>query len=180
MTQPFFMLRRYFSLLLALTAALVGVQIPNYVTQYQQRIDAQYTEAMIYYREYQAIADTYLNGDMQALLAAHENSDNDIFKAEAVPLRTLIDRVELLSYEQQQLQRALPVQVWFIATQANPQIRQDTWRMYSYNVPMTTTAVVTALVSAVLTLLLWDACWGLLGWGWRRVRGTHKGRRVTP
>lgn len=102
------MLRRYFSLLLALAAALVGVQIPNYVTQYQQRIDAQYTEAMIYYREYQAIADTYLNGDMQALLAAHENSDNDIFKAEAVPLRTLIERVELLSYEQQQLQRPYP------------------------------------------------------------------------
>jgi hypothetical protein len=165
------MIHRYFLLIIAMCALLVGVQLPNFVTQYQQRLDAQYTEAMVYYRHYKAIADKYLDGDMNALLATHENSASEIFKAEAVPLRELIRRVELFEFERQQLNTSLVEQLWFIATEANPELRKNTWQQYSYNVPMTQQAVVTGILSAFLVIIVLDICIG----GCRRI--VRRGRR---
>lgn len=150
------MLYRYFVIALALTAALVGVQIPNYVTQYQQRIDAQFTEAMVYYKEYQRIADNYLDGDIEALIRLHETSESPVFQEEAIPLRELVHRVKLFEYEQSQLQQGYLRQLWFIATAASPELREQTLRMYSFNVPLTQQAVITGVVAAILVVVLLD------------------------
>src|SRR5690554_1328967 len=154
------MLHRYFVLILALAAVLVGVQVPNFVTQYQQRLDAQYTEAMVYYREYQRIADKYLDGDIAALIKMHEESDNPVFKDEADPIRELVRRVELYQYERQQLQQGYLAQIWFVLWQANPEMRDDTWRMYSFNVPLSQQAVFTGVISALIVVFLFDGCVG--------------------
>src|SRR5690554_5939607 len=154
------MLHRYFVIALSLLAVLIGVQLPNFITQYEQRLDAQYTEAMVYYKEYKRIADTYLNGDMQALIEMHEQSDNPVFQDEAVPIRELVRRVELYRYEQQQLRQGYLKQIWFVVWQANPEMRDNTWRMYSFNVPLTQQAVISGIMAALLAVLLFDGCVG--------------------
>lgn len=164
------MLQRYLVMFLALAAVLVGVQFPNFVTQYQQRLDAQLSEAMVYYKEYQRIADTYLNGDMQALVELHETNNNPVFREEAIPIRTLIERVELFRFEQKQLDKSYLEQLWFVATQANPQLREDTWRMYSFNVPLTRQAVFSGIAFAIIAVLLFDGCVGGCRSMYRRVR----------
>lgn len=173
------MLHRYFVILLALAAVLIGVQLPNFITQYQQRLDAQLSEAMVYYKEYQRIADTYLNGDMNALIELHENSDNPVFKEEAVPIRTLIERVQLYRYEQQQLEQGYLRQIWFIATAANQEMRDNTWRMYSFNVPLTRHAVISGIVSALLVVLVFDGCLGGCRMAYRRLR-KRASRKAPP
>lgn len=164
------MLHRYFVIALALFAVLIGVQLPNFITQYQQRLDAQYTEAMVYYNEYKRIADTYLNGDMNALIKMHEQSDNPVFKSEAEPIRELMRRVELYRHEQQQLSQGYLKQIWFVVWQANPEMRDNTWRMYSYNVPLTQQAVISGIVAALLAVLLFDGCVGGCRFAYRRWR----------
>ncbi len=164
------MLHRYFILIIAIAAVLIGVQLPNFVTQYEQRLDAQYTEAMIYYNEYKAIADKYLDGDMEALIATHEMSSNEIFQAEAVPIRELVRRVELYRFERQQLNSSFVEQLWFIATEANAELRTNTWQQYSYNVPMTQRAVVTGVLSALVVILFFDVCIGGCKYVIRRTR----------
>ncbi|WP_417658259.1 DUF2937 family protein [Pseudidiomarina sp.] len=166
--STFFMLHRYFVIMLALAAVLLGVQLPNFITQYQQRLDAQLTEAMVYYKEYQRIADTYLNGDMNALIKMHEQSDNPVFKEEATPIRELIRRVDLYRHEQQQLSQGYLKQIWFIATAANPEMRDNTWRMYSFNVPLTRQAVFTGIIAALVAVLAFDGCWGGCKLAYRR------------
>ena len=167
------MLHRYFVIALALLAVLIGVQLPNFITQYEQRLDAQFTEAMVYYKEYQRIADTYLNGDMQALIKMHEQSDNPVFKDEAVPIRELVRRVELCRYGQQQLNQGYLHKIWFVAWHANPEMRDDTWRMYSFNVPLTRQAVFTGVIAALLAVLLFDGCVGGCKFAYRRWRRRH-------
>ena len=154
------MLHRYLVLALALAAVLIGVQLPNFITQYKQRLDAQYTEAMVYYKEYKRIADTYLDGDMEALIKMHEESNNPVFQDEAVPIRELVRRVELYRYEQQQLRQGYLKQIWFVVWQANPEMRDNTWRMYSFNVPLTQQAVISGIMAALLAVLLFDGCVG--------------------
>src|SRR5690554_3605948 len=172
------MLQRYFVMFLALAAVLVGVQIPNFVTQYEQRLDAQLSEAMVYYREYQRIADTYLDGDMQALIELHETNDNPVFREEAIPIRTLIERVELFRFEQQQLAKGYLAKLWFIATAANAQLRADTWRVYSFNVPLTQQAVFTGVLFALLAALLFDGCVGGCRFIYRRFRRSSLDTRL--
>ncbi|GAB3293120.1 DUF2937 family protein [Pseudidiomarina andamanensis] len=164
------MLHRYFVLAIALVAVLVGVQVPNFITQYQQRLDSQLTEAMVYYKEYQLIADKYLNGDMNALIQMHEESDNPVFKDEAIPLRELIRRVDLYRHEQQQLQQGYLKQLWFVATEANREMVDNTWRAYSFNVPLTRQAVFSGVIAALLAVLLFDGCIGGCKLAYRRFR----------
>lgn len=170
----FFMLYRYFIIALAIAAALIGVQIPNYLTQYQQRLDAQLTEALVYYNEYQRIADKYFDGDMTALITLHETSENPVFQDEAVPLRQLVERVQRFQFEQSQLQQGYLQQLWFVATAASPELREHTWRMYSFNVPLNQRAVITGVVAALMLVLLLDILTGGCRMVIRRIRRKHR------
>lgn len=168
------MLYRYFVLIIGATALLIGVQIPNFVTQYQQRLDAQLTEALVYYVQFEEIAERYFDGDMQALIRKHETSTEEVFRAEAQPLRDLVERVARYRYQQAQLNASYPEQLWFIATQADPELRASTWRTYSFNVPLTQQAVITGGLFALLLVLLLDCCAGAMKAGARRL---HRPRR---
>ncbi|MDX1705483.1 DUF2937 family protein [Pseudidiomarina sp.] len=172
------MLYRYFVLIIGASALLIGVQIPNFVTQYQQRLDAQLTEALVYYVQFEEIAERYFEGDMQALIRKHETSTEEVFRAEARPLRELVERVARYRYQQAQLDSSsFPEQVWFVATQADPELRASTWRTYSFNVPLTQQAVITGAVFALLLVLLLDCCGGLLKACARRLRRPQRQRR---
>lgn len=151
------MLYRYMLLLIAVLTAFVGVQIPNFLTQYQQRLDAQYSEAMVYYRQYQSIATAHFGGDVQRLIDHHRASSDAAIRDSAEPIQTLVDRVARFRSQQQGLQTGYLGQLWFVATQAEPELRESTWRMYSYNVPFTQQALVTGLVFALAVVLLLDA-----------------------
>lgn len=154
------MLYRYLILFVGAGALLIGVQIPNFLTQYQQRLDAQLTEALVYYAQYQKIADTYYGGDIEKVIAAHENSEQPAFQAEVEPLRDLVARVKNFRYQQQLMQGDYVTQLWNLATQADPELRAATWREYSYNVPLSQRAVVTGLIVAFLLVVLMDLCVG--------------------
>lgn len=151
------MLYRYVLLVVAVVTAFVGVQIPNFLTQYQQRLDAQYSEAMVYYRQYQTIATAHFGGDVQRLIDHHRASTDAAIRESAEPIQTLVNRIARFRTQQQGLQTGYLGQLWFIATQAEPELRDSTWRMYSYNVPFTQQALVTGLVFALLVVFVLDA-----------------------
>lgn len=160
------MLYRYLLMLIAVMTAFVGVQIPNFITQYQQRLDAQYSEAMVYYRQYQQIATNHFGGDLQRLIDHHRSSSDVAIRDSAEPIQTLVNRVERFRNQQQGLQTSYLGQLWFIATQSDQELRDSTWRLYSYNVPFTQQALVTGLVVAALVVigldLLLSGCGRLL------------------
>ena len=150
------MLYRYLLLLIAVMTAFVGVQIPNFLTQYQQRLDAQYSEAMVYYRQYQQIATEHFGGDVQRLIDHHRNSSDRAIRDSAEPIQTLVTRITRFRAQQQGLQAGYLGQLWFIATQSDEELRESTWRMYSYNVPFTQQALLTGLLFAALVVVVCD------------------------
>ena len=50
------------------TGLLFGLQIPNFVDQYQKRIDAHYLEANESFKGFQDIANRFHNGNIEALI----------------------------------------------------------------------------------------------------------------
>ncbi len=157
------MLYRYLLLLIAIMTAFVGVQIPNFLTQYQQRLDAQYSEAMVYYRQYQDIANKHFAGDVQRLIDHHRNSTDNAIRESAEPIQTLVNRIERFRSQQHGLQTSYLGQLWFLASQSDSELRDSTWRMYSYNVPFTQQALLTGLLLALLVVLLCDLLMAGLG-----------------
>ncbi|HET8816702.1 MAG TPA: DUF2937 family protein [Pseudidiomarina sp.] len=152
------MLYRYFLIIVACIALLIGVQVPNFVTQYEQRLDAQWTEAMVYYNQYQAIADQYFEGDMNALLQHHEQSSDEVFRAESEPLSTLLERVRNYEYQRRQLDTTMWGKLWFLAHSADHKLVDGTWRNYSFTVPLTQTALILGIIFMLVVVVVVDGC----------------------
>ena len=76
-----------FLVVLCVSAFMFGVQIPNFVDQYEKRIDAHYIEVNENFKGFQEIADRFHNGNIESLIKKHEASNDLTFKAESEPLR---------------------------------------------------------------------------------------------
>ena len=80
------------------TAGLLGgAQMPNFVAQYRQRIEGHWDESKRQLGEYQQLADKYHEGDLQALVTAHLNSDMPVFQDEGRMIEALATRTEYLA-----------------------------------------------------------------------------------
>ena len=171
------MIYRYFILCVAASALLLGIQAPNLLTQYQQRLAAQYAEAMVYYRDYQTIADTHFDGDMQALIRAHQTSDEAAFRDEAPIIEKLVVRVNAFEQQLQLQQQSYPNQLWALVWQHDEELLTGTMEQYSFNVPLTQQAIATGALIALAIVVLIDFIWLVLKRLFRR-RGDKPGYRA--
>lgn len=174
------MIYRYSILIIAASALLLGIQAPNLLTQYQQRLAAQYAEAMVYYRDYKDLADRFYEGDVERLIAAHQQSDEAAFQAEAKIIEKLVTRVAMFEQQTRLQQQSYPAQLWALTWQHNEELMQGTLQHYSFNVPLNQRAIATGAVFALIVAVLIDLLWALLKrlFSPRRVSTTVSGRRL--
>lgn len=172
------MIYRYFVLILTACALLLGIQAPNLLTQYQQRLAAQYAEAKVYFDDYQVIADRYYEGDLQGLIAAHETSDEPAFRDEAAIIRKLVQRIAVFEQQLQLQQQSYPAQLWALVWQHDEELMQGTVQHYSFNVPLSPTALATGALLALALALLSDLSVGVGKGLWRRRKRRHKVRSL--
>jgi hypothetical protein len=147
---------RYISIALACLALLLGIQIPNFVDQYQKRVDAQWTEASINIKAFQVIADQLHGGSMQALLQKHEASTDPTFRAEAKAIRNLWERFQLLEREQAAMQKGLISKVGRVLFGGIREIKKATWSQYSFGLILNRAAIWSGLLSVLITLGLYE------------------------
>ncbi|CAB0150040.1 hypothetical protein PSI9734_00611 [Pseudidiomarina piscicola] len=168
------MIYRYFILCLAAAALLLGIQAPNLLAQYQQRLAAQYAEAMVYYRQYQDIAETHYDGSIEALITAHQQSDQPAFREEADIIRNLQVRVKSFEQQQKLLQQPYPAQLWSLTLYHEPELMNGTLEHYSFNVPLNQKAIATGALIALVLVVLFDLLGALMKMAvkglWRRRR----------
>lgn len=130
---------------------LLGIQIPNFIIQYQQNISAHYQEAVSQLQQYQFIADRYYAGNMHELLLGHKTNGVAAIRAEAQVISDLIQRNEYLQQELSALQdRALVQQFLHLAEHLDFNIANEVWLNYSISVPLNSDAIVVGLVLAFL------------------------------
>lgn len=164
------MIYRYFILCLAAGALLIGIQAPNLLTQYKQRLAAQYAEAMVYYRQYQTIADKYYDGEISGLIEDHEASQQPAFQEEAVIIRNLVQRVRTFEQQQRYFQTDYPSQLWSLAWRHDEELMTGTLEHYSFNVPLDQRAIATGALLALALVVMVDTCGAACKGVWRRRR----------
>ncbi|MBN2397188.1 MAG: DUF2937 family protein [Deltaproteobacteria bacterium] len=147
-------LYRYFLILVACTAVLLGIQIPNFVDQYEKRLDAHFIEVEQNLRGYQEIADRHYDGSIQALIKRHEESKDGATREEAEPIRRMHERYLGFRNEKRLLDTGLAGKIAFIAVRGNRELIRETHASYSFTIPLNREAVMSGTLSAAFVLIM--------------------------
>lgn len=153
---------RFLLLGLAAAAVLVGIQAPNFVDQYEKRLDAHFIEVRNNLAPFQNIADRFHGGELEALIAHHERSADPSFQAEGAAIRNLSTRLQRFEQEKLQLQTELPQQLVWLARSADRELIDETRRAYSFGLLLDRQAVITGLVSMLVVVVLYELLAALL------------------
>ena len=147
---------------------LLGIQLPNFVLQYQQSINAHYQEVSDQLLQYQAIADRFYTGDMEQLLQTHQQNAVPAIRAEAKIIADLMDRYAYLQELLYGLQNeSLVDKVGSLSGQLDADIAEEVLNHYILAFPLDLQAiyigVVLALVASVIVQLFFGLVFSLLG-----------------
>jgi len=147
------MLVHYLRLVIFAAGLLAGVQVPGFVDQYAKRVSAHQIEAARNFQGFQETADKYFNGDVDALIAHHEASDDRAFKDEGRTIRLIHDRLVMLTRELEALRGPLVGRIFHVAVSPNREILAEAEKEYSYTVPLSPAAILSGIVIGGLLAL---------------------------
>jgi hypothetical protein len=148
------MIYRYFLVVVACLTLLVGIQVPNFVDQYEKRLDAHFIEVANNLQGFQEIADRHFGGSLEALIAKHETSDDTVFHDEARPIRKIHARYLRFKAEKEALDTELPGKVAYLLTYGDRELLSETYNDYSFALLLNKASVLSGLVTVTIVLLV--------------------------
>ncbi|HEX5127906.1 MAG TPA: DUF2937 family protein [Rhodocyclaceae bacterium] len=158
------MLYRYFLIAIASAAMLLGIQIPNFIDQYQKRLDAHLIEVTENLRGFQEIANKYHQGSLEALIKEHEESASQTFRGEAVPIRAMYERYKAFRGEQSNMNTNLAGKIVHVMFGRNRQLLDETVSNYSFNIPLNQEAVLCGAIFAAVGLIIMETLVKFVVW----------------
>ncbi len=146
--------KRYLLQFVFVLSLLVGLQIPNFLNTYQQRLDGHYLEAKSQLVEYQKLADLYFASDLQALIDKHKASDDKLFVDEAKVIERLVGRIDFLAHQKTVFEQGMWEQFLLLSGQVNSPLFVEARRNYQAEVVLNQKTITVGMIIAfVLTLL---------------------------
>src|SRR5512140_3747868 len=147
-------LYRYLIVIVACIALLIGLQVPNFVDQYQKRVDAHLREVTVNLQPFQDIAAKYFGGDMSKLIALHRNSSEKPFQEEGAAIEKMVQRKLRFEADLAALQVSLPQKAWHVLLHGDREIVDEALGQYTYAVPLNQDALMFGAGAAIVILML--------------------------
>ena len=154
-------LYRYLIVIIACISLLIGLQVPNFVDQYQKRLDAHLREVTVNLQPFQEIAVRYFGGDMNKLIELHLNSDAKPFQEEGAAIKKMVERKLRFETDMAAMKANLTMQALHVLLHGDREILDETRQQYSYAVPLNQDALVFGASSALVILLLAELLFAL-------------------
>jgi len=143
-------IHHYTSLIVFSAFLLTGVQLPNFIDQYEKRLDAHYLEVLQNFMGFQGIADQLHDRDILALIDKHKRSTDPTFRAEAEPIEAMYQRKLRFESERNALNTSFLGKVWHVLLFADAEIRSETISNYTATFPLTRTAMISGIIAGLL------------------------------
>ena len=118
------MIYRYLLVVVAVATMLVGIQGPHFIDLYSKRVDAQLAAITADLAPAQQIADRQYNGSLDVLVQKTAASNDAAARAEAAPIKLLVDRQRIYRQEKISMQGDIKHQALHLASRGNPESRQ--------------------------------------------------------
>lgn len=147
-------LYRYMIVVVACISLLMGLQIPNFIDQYQKRVDAHLREVTINLQPFQEIANKYFGGDIGKLIELHHNSDVKAFQEEGAAIEKMVSRKLRFEADMAALQTSLPMKALNVLLHGDREMIDEALGQYTYNVPLNQDALAFGAGVALVILLL--------------------------
>ena len=147
-------LYRYLMIFVACISLLLGLQIPNFVDQYQKRVDAHLREVSVNLQPFQDIAIKYFGGDMNKLIELHRNSSEKAFQEEGAAIEKMLARKLRFETDLSALNTSLPLKALHVLLHGDKELLDEALAQYSYAVPLNQDALVFGACAALGILLL--------------------------
>ena len=154
-------LYRYLIVIVACVSLLLGLQIPNFVDQYQKRVDAHLREVTINLQPFQDIAAKYFGGDMSKLIELHRASGEKAFQEEGAAIEKMVARKLRFEADLAALNTSLPLKALHVLFRGDREILDEAMAQYSYAVPLNQDALVFGACVAIAILLLAELLFAL-------------------
>ncbi len=171
------LLKTYSRLFIFATGLLLGIQVPNFVDQYERRIDAHYQEVSANISGFQTTADLLFSGNLEALIVYYQQSNDAVFESDAQSIRNIVDRYNRISTERAAISGGSLPAALHIVLYADNEFIEETFAQYGYTVPLNLVAIEWGLALALLLTIAIDLglfgcvkCAGLIT---RKKRGKH-------
>ncbi|AYC33666.1 DUF2937 family protein [Pseudomonas cavernae] len=158
------MLRSYLRLVLFALGLLVGVQVPGFINDYGQRVEAHRLESERSLQGFRETAQRFFQGDLHALVAHYRASDDPVMQSDAQSVAQLVERFAQLEGEWSAMQGPWYARAWHVAVTADRQLLTETWQGYNYQILLQPQAIAWGLGCALL--LAWLVELLALGIGW--------------
>jgi competence protein ComGC len=146
-------LYRYLMIVVACISLLIGLQVPNFVDQYEKRIDAHLREVSVNLQPFQEIASKYFGGDMHKLIELHRNSEVKAFQDEGAAIEKMVQRKLRFEADLAALKASLPMKALQVLLHGDREMIDEALGQYSYAVPLDQDALVFGACSALAMLL---------------------------
>lgn len=177
-------LYRYLIVIIACLSMLAGLQFPNFVDQYQKRVDAHLREVNANLLPFQKIADTYLAGDMSKLIELNRKSEARPLQEEGSAIDQMVERKRRFEADMAALQTSLPMKALHILLHGDREILDEALAQYSYAIPLDQDALMFGTGIAIVILLCSELLFALMrliiARFLPRLRGTSTQTKMTP
>lgn len=168
------MLRSYLRLVLFTLGLLIGVQVPGFIDDYAKRVDAHRLEAEQGLKGFRETAQRFFQGDLNVLVEHYRASTDEVMRSDADSVAHLVARNDLMQREWQALQGPWYQRAWHVLATANPELRQETLAVYSYQLLLKPEAIAWGLGSGVLLAWVVESILLLIG----AAAGVGRNRKV--
>ena len=150
------LLKAYIRFAIFATGILIGIQVPSFVDQYAKRIDAHYQEVSFNISGFQKTANSLFGGDLEALIAYYDGSNDTVFRSDSESIRLITDRYYRLENERLALGHNALVVAMHVLFAADQEFFQETLEQYTYTVPLNSIAIEWGLAIAIFSILIID------------------------
>jgi len=147
-------IKRYSLQLIFTISLLLGLQLPNFLQQYELRLQGHFSEAQQQLKQFQTLADVYFSGDLQALITKHKNSDVEVFRDESLVIQNSYTRVQFLQQKIDHLKQPIWYRLGYLGLETQEPIVLETWEHYEANILLNQQAILVGIVVAILMMLM--------------------------
>ena len=129
---------------------LSGSQVPKFVGDYRQHLTGRLEQAKLDLAPFQAIADRFHGGSLEAMIDKHLRSSDPTFRAEGQVIADMSNRVGELQHSARALDAGLVEQLHHLAVDGDPDIARATLAIYDPGLVLTVEALLCALGAGLL------------------------------
>ena len=134
---------------------ILGIQLPEFMQQYMQRLSGHLHEAHYQLGQFQAIADNQFQGNLLALIERYQSNGDEVFRQTGHMVENLMQRIEGFNLSLNHLQQGDYLnRLYYFITEIDPELAAATLEQYQLAVPLDIDAFASGAILAILLLFL--------------------------